>query len=198
MNQLLNDTGQELVIEGSALHAYQFENCVPDFVGHLLAFSVGDETLDVDLPVVNPEEPDGSNTIKVCSILTLTRWNNKTGGGLHLTGRVSANNQPKLLRAALQAKQGTSTKFKFIWAKYDEPANNYFKFFHTNDEEIEGEVDKANPIWVAQQPSHDLTQVRNYEFSIGIIGSDKKDQNLHLAPASTDKEVVAYSRERKA
>lgn len=192
------DYAQDYAIEAIPSQTYEFENGVPDYVGLLLAFSVGDETLDVDIPVVNPEEPDSSKTIKVCAILTQLTWNLKVGKTLYLQGRVSSNNRAKLLRSNIQEKQGTKTKFKFVWAQYHEPGNNYFKHFHTNDEEIEGEIDKAAPIWIASKPATDITQFRNFDFSLGIKGVDTKDQNLHIAATPTDKDVIAYSRVRQA
>ena len=32
----------------------------PQFIGHLVKFSVGDETLEADIPVTDPERPGGS------------------------------------------------------------------------------------------------------------------------------------------
>lgn len=185
-------------LEADPRQTYEFENGVPDYVGHLLAFSVGDETLDVDIEVIDPEAPDQSSPIKVCSLLTQVSWNKLPGQTLMLYGRVSSPNRAKLLRSTIQAKQGTRVKFNFVWDQYNEPDNNYFKHFHTNGEEIEGEIDKNSPLWVATRPSSDITDFRNYDFSLGIKAVDTKTQVLHVAATPTDKDVLTFGKERKA
>ena len=193
MGNLSLAESQELLIEADPFQTYKFNlGNPPEYIGHLLEFSLGDETLEADFPVTDPESPDDAK--KVCGLLTLTRWDCEVGGILSITGRVTAKNRAKLARASAQKNQGTKTKFVFSWYMYDEPENNYFKYFHTNDEEIESVVAKGYNLWISPTTMADLTQVRNSEFSLGMIGADSKDQDLHYAPSPSDKIAREYSR----
>lgn len=184
---------QELVIEASPFETYKFNlGKPPEYIGHLLKFSIGDETLKEDFPVTDPENPDQGK--KVCGILTLTRWDREVGGVLTIAGRVTADNRAKLARSDAQKNQGTKAKFNIVWYMYDEPENNYFKYFHTNEQEIEALVAENYDLWISPKTMTDLTQVRNSEFSLGMIGSDKKDQDLHYAPSASDKIAQEFSR----
>jgi len=188
---------QDFVVNAEPCDTYKFNlGEPPEYIGHLLAFSLGDETLDADFPVTDPESPDDAK--KVCAVLGLTRWNREVGGVLVLSGRTTVANRAKLARASAQKNQGTKTKFKMVWYMYDEPKNNYFKYFHTNDEDIEGVVAKGNSLYLSSNTMSDLTQVRNHEFSLGMIGSDGKNQDMHYAPSASDKIAQEFSREKGA
>ena len=188
---------QEFIVSAEAVETYQFKLAnPPEYIGHLLAFSLGDETLDADFPVTDPESPDDKK--KVCGLLTATRWDTEVGGVITLTARGTPPNCAKLLRASAQKNQGTNAKFKIAWYMYDEPENNYFKYFHTNDEDIEAFVANGYTLYVSQNSLRDLGQITNKEFSLGMIGSDKKDQDLHYAPSASDKIAQEFSRQKGA
>lgn len=192
---MMNDDVQALNVEAAASETYKFNlGNPPEYIGHLLKFSLGDESLEADFPVTDPESPDDAK--KVCALLTVSRWDREVGGVLYLGGRVTSANRSKLARSNAQKNQGTKCKFDLVWYMYDEPSNSYFKYFHTNDQEIEAVVAKGYSLYIAPNTSTDLTQVRNSEFSIGVIGSDSKDQDLHYAPSSTDKLAIQYSRQK--
>lgn len=186
-----------VVIEGNAPSTYQFKpGKNTNFIGHLLELSLGDEKLEADIQLVNPESPDDSKSEAVVGILTYTGWDGAEGKPLEIAGRLSSKNKAKLATANMQSKQSRKIKCKFLWTQYDdEEGQPYFKHFYPQDAALEGELVTSPKI--SSTPAFDLTQVRNYEFNLSFIG-DAKDQVLCFCAAANAVIAKYFSRRQGA
>lgn len=167
--------GSEMILRASVddIANFKSENRRP--IGHMVSLSVGGEALDADFNFVDPMNPTGKT--KLSGVLTFTQWNKREGGILVMEGRISNANQGKFQSAIDARDKDAKVKIKFNWYYYDSK-KGYYKRFHTDDQEIEGEISTEAPSYVDAEFADEYKQILNHRFTIVIVGSDEKDQNL--------------------
>lgn len=176
-------SSMDLYSEVDHIANFKSENRRP--IGHMVSLSIGGEALERDFNFVDPLHP--AEKTKLSGILTFTQWNKREGGILVMEGRISNANQGMYQSAVDARDKGAKVKIKFNWYYYDSK-KGYYKKFHTDDKEIEGEISTEAPSYVDPDFATEYKQILNHRFSLLIVGSDEKDQNL----------CVGYSPDLKA
>lgn len=168
-------TGSEMILRSQVddIANFKSENRRP--IGHMVSLSIGGEALDADFNFVDPMSPTGKT--KLSGVLTYTQWNKREGGILVMEGRISNGNQGKFQSAIDARDKDAKVKIKFNWYYYDSK-KGYYKRFHTDDQEIEGEISTEAPSYVDAEFADEYKQILNHRFTLVVVGSDEKDQNL--------------------
>jgi len=159
-------------------------------VGHFTKFKVGGEELKTDFNFVDPME--AANRIPLCGMLTFLQWDKKPGGVLLLEGRISAANQGIFQDAVDSHDKTAECEFVLDVYKYDVATAKYYKCFHTDAKGIEGQLSEESASTVEDGFADEYKQIKNHKFTLAIIGSDKKDELLHIAYSPDRKKTYKF------
>jgi hypothetical protein len=161
-----------------------------EFVGHMVSFKVGGEELKQEFNFFDPMDP--SKRVPLAGMLTLAIWDKTPGGVLFLEGRIPAATQGILQDAMDSHDKSADCEFKLDFYKYDVATATYFKCFHTDGQVIEGKLSEKQPSNVEDAYDHEYDQIKNHVFRLAIVGSDKKDQLLHIAYDTERKKAFPF------
>lgn len=159
-------------------------------VGHLVSLKVGGEELKPDFNFVNPMNP--SERVPICGMITFAQWNKRPGGLLLLEGRIPSANQGILQDAIDSGDKSAECEFNLNVYKYDYTTKSYYKCFHTDDKSIQGQLSEESPSTVADELGEEYRQIANHRYVLAIIGSDEKDELLHIAYSPDRKKTFAF------
>lgn len=164
-------------------------------VGHFTKFKVGGEELKADFNFCDPMDP--ANRVPLCGMVTFVQWNKEPGGVLLLEGRISAANQGIFQDAVDSHDKTAECQFQLDIYKYDVATAKYFKCFHTDGKEIEGQLSEDSASTVEDAFADEYKQIKNHKFILAIIGSDKKDELLHIAYNTERKKTFKFGQQCK-
>jgi len=188
-------------ISANPATTYQFNlGDPPQFVGHLLALQLGEgKAMDKDFPVTDPETGD-SAPIKVAGILFGSRWNEKVGGPMSISGLLTEANHGELDMAKKDLSKSAAVSFQIKWYMYNTDGKKFFPHFF-QDQDFKGSLAKVGEdfdINLGKYTSNEIDQVPCLDFHMGIIGSSEKDQAFQYAGTPTGKTALAYSSKKGA
>jgi hypothetical protein len=166
--------------------AYNFSNDVQIKVGHIVSCTIGDEELESDMKVQDPEDTGGEK-ISVFGVVSAMYWGGGYADPIQFSCQVSNPNKVKLAQLLQGATlSNTGVKFKFNIYDYDFDAKVYYKCFHTDDNELEGLIQKSGgqlSIAIDMDQNMQVVSPKNFSFSLGVMPEDK-EQELTLAFSS--------------
>ena len=165
-------------------------------VGHLISMTVGSQEVSADFHVLDPMNPKADSKVDCCGLITFAQWNKKPGGLLVLEGRICEGGYGIIQGALDNVEEEAKIKLKFNLYKYH--SKGYYKGFHTDEQEIEGFIFTDGYNNVDDQAATDYKLVPNHCFSLAIIGSDEKDQDLHVAYGPDQKFVLKFGQKAGA
>ncbi|MBS0647910.1 MAG: hypothetical protein JSS10_01640 [Verrucomicrobia bacterium] len=165
-------------------------------VGHFKKLKIGGEELKADFNLVDPMDP--ANRVPLCGMVTFLEWDTKPGGLLTVEGRLSAKNQG-IYNDVVNAHDKTAEcEFELDVYRYDDETEKYYKCFHTDGKAIEARLSEERRSIAHDEVESDYRQIRNHKFELYIIGSDKKDELLHIAYSADRKKAFKFGQKAKA
>ena len=165
-------------------------------VGHLNSITVGSQEISTDFHVLDPMNPKADSKVDCAGLITFAQWNKKPGGIMVIEGRICEGGYGILQGALDNVEEEAQIKLKFNIYKYH--SKGYYKGFHTDEQEIEGFISADGYNNVEDQPATDYKLIPNHQFTLAIIGSDEKDQDLHVAYGPDQKFVLKYGQKAGA
>ncbi len=180
-----------LNIELSAFKAFSMTTQDKADAGYMLDWSFASgPTLDADLSVPNPENPD--KKIKVVAVLDAHQyWEGGRTKPKQIQGRISEKNRSKLINAMHAGSGGTEQKLSIKIVRYNEEGKVYFEHFA-----FEGAECVFTPgvkLEVFSKPCEDVPQPPNYFFNISFTPKGSAPEHeFRCAESPTDKVVVPW------
>jgi len=176
----------------SVRQGFNFEKDQQVLVGHIVSCKVGNDQLDADLNLSNPE--DQAKLVKVFGIVSYIGWNGGYADPIQFSCQVSTANKNKIATLTHKSLANTEVLFKFNVYDYDPKEKKYYKCFHSNDAELKGLVLKSGGELVMQIDMDQSTEVlspRNYAFNLGVMPQDV-NMEVHMAVSVSDKFVKKW------
>lgn len=165
---------------------YNFSNDVQAKVGHIISCTLNDEELASDMKVQDPEDTGGEK-VAVFGVVSAIYWGGGYADPIQFSCQISNPNRvtiAQLLQGATLS--NTGVKFKFNIYDYDFDAKLYYKCFHTDDNELEGLIQKSGgqlSIAMDMDQNMEVVSPKNFSFNLGIMPEDK-EQEVTLAYSS--------------
>ena len=165
---------------------YNFSNDVQAKVGHIISCTLNDEALESDMKVQDPEDTGGEK-VAVFGVVSAIYWGGGYADPIQFSCQISNPNRvtiAQLLQGATLS--NTGVKFKFNIYDYDFDAKLYYKCFHTDDNELEGLIQKSGgqlSIAMDMEQNMEVVSPKNFSFNLGIMPEDK-EQEVTLAYSS--------------
>lgn len=161
---------------------FNFQNDVQTRVGHIISCSIGDEELESDMKVQDPEN-SGGDKVAVFGVVSGIYWGGGYADPIQFSCQVSNPNKVKIAQL-LQGASMTNTgiKFKFNIYDYDPDAKVYYKCFHTDDNELEGLIQKTGGnlnINIEMDQNTEVVSPKNFSFNLGVMPEDKEQELTH-------------------
>lgn len=186
----------DVVYESQVLDIANFKFDNRRMIGHLSSIKVGGEELKTDFNFFDPMSP--GSRVPLAGMITCLQWDKKPGGILMIEGRISAANQGVMQDAMGSHDKTALCEFKLDFYKYDYATKTYYKCFHTDGAAIEGQLSEEAPSSVADEVADEYRQIANHRFVLNVIGSDEKDQLLHIAFDPERKKTFPFGQKAKA
>lgn len=183
-----NDVDFSVSPEVDAIANFKHDNRA--LVGHLVSLSIGGETLATDFNFVDPMNP--TSRVPICGMITFLQWNKKPGGVLLLEGRISDANQGMFQDAVDSREKTAICEFKLNIYKYDYATKAYYKYFHTDDQVIKGQLSEEHTSTVYDELAQEYKQIANHRFVLAITGTDEEDPILHIAYSPDRKKTFPF------
>jgi hypothetical protein len=164
-------------------------------VGYITKITLGKKALKADIGVAKIDDP--SSDQDVVGILVNCGWDGNPSGPLGFYGVISDSNKKtvKLLLAESLVDRTCKVEFE-CWAyDVDEKAKKYYKEFHSNDEEIDGELVLQGggsgkvDLWVEEVQIPDVPQPALYQMGFSMTPAPKQ-QKLHYSVDGTGGNLV--------
>lgn len=160
---------------------FNFSNDVQTRVGHIISCSIGDEDLESDMKIQDPE--NSGEKVSVFGVVSAIYWNGGYADPIQFSCQVSNPNKVKLAQLMHASTLGnTGVKFKFNIYDYDPDAKVYYKCFHTDDNDLEGLIQKTGgqlSIAIDTDQNMEVVSPKNFTFSLGVMPEDKEQDVTH-------------------
>lgn len=160
---------------------FNFSNDVQTRVGHIISCSIGDEDLESDMKVQDPE--NSGEKVSVFGVVSAIYWNGGYADPIQFSCQVSNPNKVKLAQLMHASTLGnTGVKFKFNIYDYDPDAKVYYKCFHTDDNDLDGLIQKTGgqlSIAIDTDQNMEVVSPKNFTFSLGVMPEDKEQDVTH-------------------
>ena len=185
----------QIAIDMNIHQGINFNKTIQDRVGYITKLSIGKKTLNPDISVAKIDDPSGDQT--VVGVLMNCNWDGNPSGPLGFFGVLSDKNKKEIKLLTAESLVDRTVKVEFECWAYDSEKRNYFKAFHSNDQQIDGELVLAGgaagtvDLWVEELPIPDVPQPALYQCGFSLT-PDPKEQQLHYAVDTGAKIVRAY------
>jgi hypothetical protein len=190
----------QVTIDMSVHQGVNFDKNQVEKVGYITKLTVGKKTLTADVSVAKIDDP--SSKQDVVGILVNCGWDGNPSGPLGFYGVVSDKNKKEIKLLTAESLVDRTVKVEFECWAYDKEKKNYFKMFHSNDTEINGELVLGGggsgtvDLWVEENEIPDVPQPALYQCGFSMT-PETKEQQLHYAVDTSAKIVRQYGIELK-
>jgi hypothetical protein len=154
-------------------------------MGYFLRLSIGDKTLEADIPVRDPQEEKKINAI---AVIERIRWDGLAHSPIEVSGRLSAKNKALLQEAFASANGRVELEAEWIIYEYDYDARKYYRSFHTDKKMIKLTITENSYVYIS--PEQDLMfkspVIFSFEWSL-TADNECRDQKLSFAYSSSGK-----------
>jgi hypothetical protein len=178
----------------SVNQGFNFEKDAQVLVGHVNSCKIGDQELNSDMSVDNPEEVTGDN-VPVFGVLSSVYWNGGYADPVQFTCQVSNENKTLLAKLVHAELSNTEVEYEFTVYDYDPNEKKYYKCFHTSGEKLQGLVYKSGgelAMNIAMDQSGEVVSPKNFTFALGVMPYEEAEQQIHLAFSLSDKLVKKW------
>ena len=178
----------------SAEQGFNFKKDEQVVVGHLLTCKVGDQKLEADLEVTDPE--DNTKNVSVVGVMTSISWAGGYAQPIMLDCQVSNKNKVSLASLTMKTLSSTNLNLAFNIYNYDPAAKKYFKAFHTDGKDLNALILKSGgslAIQIATEASSEVESPKNFSFGLGAMPMEQsQEQQVFLATSVTNKLVMRW------
>jgi hypothetical protein len=165
-----------------AVGAYNFVKNERKTIGHLLKvkFSNSGKELVADTDVQDPMNEE--NLVTVVGVFDNDLgWEGSPDDALLANFRLSLKNKAIMQRELSALNGGAEIELSFVVYEYGEN-EQYFKHFHTKEEEIKCVLTKNTKVFVSPRPATDVKGNVTYQVNCSLSGKSKgKEQVFHIA-----------------
>jgi hypothetical protein len=185
----------QVTIDMNVHQGVNFDKTQSVKVGYITKLSIGKKTLNPDVSVAKIDDPSAKQD--VVGIMMNCNWDGNPSGPLAFYTVISDKNKKEIKLLTAENLVDRSVKVEFECWAYDQEKRNYFKGFHSNDDEIEGELvlggggSGSIDLWVEETQIAEVPQPALYQCGFSIT-PDTKEQKLHYAVDTGAKIVRAY------
>lgn len=185
-------------VECCARSAYNLtDNKSNATIGHItgLKFAKGD-AVEADIEVPDPENTESS--VPVLGPIDNIVWGGDPTDPVVVQFRVSQANKAKLQNGLNAAKGGSEISLKFNVYEYSDEADCFFKYFHTDEKDINCEITPDTDAFVAHKADDSVTSQKNYLVSLSLTGLSAGDQQkLAVAYAKDANTLLPFGGKKK-
>lgn len=158
---------------------WQEEDGAGSIIGHMDSLKIGGRELKPIFKFFNPTSPNGE--VPICGMITDISWDKTPGGTLLIRGRIPAKNQGDF-NLAVDARDTTPTvEIKFTMYRYDIGTDTYFPCFHTDGKPVKAQLSQQYESKAYDEFAPEYRQIPNHVFTLALVGSDREQQQLHIA-----------------
>jgi hypothetical protein len=160
---------------------FNFSNDVQTKIGHIISLTIGENELESDIKVQDPESKE--DKVSVFGVVSGLYWDGGPADPIQFSCQVSNPNKVTIAQLLMGASLGnTGVKFKFNIYDYDPDAKVYYKCFHTDDNDLEGLIQKSGgqlSIAIGMDQNTEVVSPKNFTFTLGIMPEDKEQDVTH-------------------
>lgn len=184
----------ELNFYCSAEQGFNFKKDEQIVVGHLVACKIGDQKLEADIDVTDPE--DNKKDVTVVGVMTNISWAGGYAQPILIDCQVSNKNKVSIANLTMKSLSNTNLTLKFNIYNYDPADKKYFKCFHTDNKDLNALILKSGGdlvIRIAMDASSEVESPKNFSFTIGGMPAEQSsEQQLFVATSVKNKLVMRW------
>ncbi|MEN6330948.1 MAG: hypothetical protein ABFD57_03050 [Smithella sp.] len=184
----------ELNFYCSASQGFNFKKDEQIVVGHLLTCKIGDQKLEADITVTDPE--DNKKDVSVVGVMTNISWAGGYAQPIIVDCQVSNKNKVSIYDLTLKSLSNTNLTFAFNIYNYDPADKKYFKCFHTDGKDLNALVLKSGGdlvIRIATDASSEVESPKNFSFTLGAMPLEQSsEQQVFVATSVKNKTVMRW------
>lgn len=172
---------------------FNFKKDTQTIIGHINKMKISDQELSSDLKVTDPENV--GEYVKVFGLASNIYWGGGYADPVMLSCQVTVDNKNVLSTMVHKTLSNTDVEFEFTIYDYDPKEKKYYKCFHCNATPLDGLVQKSGGelnMAIASDQSTEVMSPKNHTFTLGVMPSSVKQQEIHLAVSTTDKFVKQF------
>ncbi|SEL89302.1 hypothetical protein SAMN05444354_109205 [Stigmatella aurantiaca] len=148
-------------------------------VGFITELKIGDvELAGTESAVKEPEQ--GKTLEKVVGVMSEYAWDTGPTDAMYLSAQISTANKQLLSGAMLSSLTNIEVSFKYVIYEYDPVQKKYFKS-NFSDAALKGILEKRGEdlvLDVAEEPSTEVQEPKNFTLSLGIKAQSEQTINL--------------------